>query len=489
MLFSVRNDDPFIIFQKLQNIARETVGDSNVIDLSRGDPGYGFTPSVRGREFASFILFLDSVLNLDANNRFINQEKIWERIEDVTGKTYQSETASNLTSMLREFIEFAINAAKEEGVDWTEANILWELFAYSTMSGGSYLNPRGQELSRIIVAAWHRAELAVNTTSSDLILTNGASHAIGAVFKALGKEGCGFLQEGDCVSIASPVYSPYNRIIEERGLRPIPFSIDPITGDIGNLPDEENIKALIVIDPNNPTGFSLSQNSINDLANFAKQKNALVITDEVYSSFFPKKKTMLILAPERTICINARSKVERATGLRFGEIITLPEGRANMANMLGLAGSEEFEQLLLFAKAPGRTGGQFQHTTFVPGPSQLLGIAHIALGGKEREEYMQDLQENRDVFCKELSLTHKGNNYYIIFDIDNLPDCKTKDMPVEERLLSLAKAGVVFIPAYRFFSEENRKNPGILTSMRASVVNTTPDRLREAARRTREVLC
>jgi len=483
-MFSVRDDDPFIVFRKLQDIARKSQGE-DVIDLSRGDPGYGFTPSVRGREFGSYVLFLDSALN--GYDR-VNKSSRLKLIEKITKEIYQPEVAERLLNMLREFIDEVIDSSKYEGRKWDDEIILQELFGNCAMSGGSYLNPKGQEITRVIVSAWHRNEYGVDIVSDDLLLTNGASHAIGTVFKALGEEGCGYLKSGDTAMIASPVYSPYNRILDERRIKTIAFSMNHLNGDI-TIKNPLSAKVMILIDPNNPTGFSLKQNDIEKLATLAKERNMLVITDEVYSSFFAKKKNMLALIPERTIAINARSKVERSTGLRFGEIIVLPDGRKNISKMLGLKDPNALEQLLVFAKGPGRAGGQFQHTTFVPGPSQLLGMAHVVLGKKERDKYMSDLSENRAIFCDSLSLKSEGNTYYIIFDLDSLPGCNTHNISMEERLTKLAEAGLVYIPAYRFFSEEDRKKPGVLTSVRASVVNTTPDRLKEAAERTKRILC
>ncbi|MEK7137857.1 MAG: hypothetical protein AAB853_06290, partial [Patescibacteria group bacterium] len=163
--------------------------------------------------------------------------------------------------------------------------------------------------------------------------------------------------------------------------------------------------------------------------------------------------------------------------------------RKTIAAMLKLKDDEALRRLIIFAKAPGRVGGQFHHTTFVPGPSQLLGMAHTALGDEERAAYLRGLMENRGVFSSELGLTHQGNLYYVIFDLNALPNARTKDLPIEEKLLRLAEAGVVYLPACRFFAEEERSGPGIISSVRASIVNTTPERLREAARRTKEVLC
>lgn len=503
--FSVRDDDPFVVFRALQEIARNAKGE-DVIDLSRGDPGYGFTPSQRGRKFASYILFLDSVLNASAEEKFAGDEdpeRTWERIRRATKSTYQSTEAEELLTLLQEFTTCIMVASEKEGKRWDDAAVLRALFLGSAMSGGTYLAPKGEELTRTVVAAWHRRELGLPVKSCDLILTNGASHAIGALFKALGEEGCGYLKEGDTVCIASPVYAPYNRILEERKLNVVTFSIDPLSGhcDIAPLLALNRAcsgsglhcstapKVLFLIHPHNPTGFALADTQLHTLTQIARAQNMLVISDEVYLSFFPEKRSFLHVAPERTIAINARSKVERSTGLRFGEIMTLPEGREHIAAMLKLKDAETFERLLLFAKAPGRSGGEFQHTTFVPGPSQLLGMAHIILGLMERTEYLRSLRENQVLFQRALDLPHRGNLYYVIFDLSTLKGCRTANLPMEQRLRSLAEAGVMYLPAYRFFAPSDRSKPGVVTCVRASLVNATAERLQEAARRTKEVLC
>lgn len=492
-MFSVRNDNPFAIFRILQEIARKSRSDADMIDLSRGDPGYGFTPSVRGRAFASLVLELDGALNCSTLDRFLAYQRkdistIEQRISDIIHATYAKDVAERNTALLAEFIADALKSAISEGKLWTAFDVLRGLFAFSPMSGGSYLDPKGEELARIIVAFWHRSEYGVHLTSEDVILTNGVSHGIGTLFKALGEEGCGYLKHGDSVMIGSPVYAPYLSILEERGIQAVTFSIDPMTGALSDMPSLTNLKVLVLIDPNNPTGFSLKESDLEHLAACARKQNMLIITDEVYSSFFPKKKTMLTFASERTITLNARSKIERSAGLRFGEIITLPDGRKNMAAMLGLRDSAAFEQLIMNAKAPGRAGGQFQHTTFVPGPAELLGISHIILGTAEREQYRKDLKQNTNIFAEELALPHRGNLYYILFDLNALPHCKTKETPIEEKLVRLAKIGVIYIPGYQFFAKEQRHD-NLLNFVRASVVNTTPERLKEAAKRTKEVLC
>ena len=78
-------DNPFLIFPYLRKIAIDSVGIENVVDLSRGDPGFGYIPSVRGREFYGFLLELDQRFNcpdehFSSDNRD-NLETLLKRIE------------------------------------------------------------------------------------------------------------------------------------------------------------------------------------------------------------------------------------------------------------------------------------------------------------------------------------------------------------------------------------------------------------------------
>src|SRR3989338_7319288 len=84
--FDLNLDNPFRIFRVLREIADEGVGVDNVVDLSRGDPGYGFSPSVRGREFYAFLLEIDVMLNNPgehfASDNREDFETLWKRIQD-----------------------------------------------------------------------------------------------------------------------------------------------------------------------------------------------------------------------------------------------------------------------------------------------------------------------------------------------------------------------------------------------------------------------
>lgn len=506
--FSVAEDNPFAIFRVLQKIAADSVGADNVVDLSRGDPGYGFTPGARGRRFYSYLLELDTFLN-NEQRRFglLKREDFGEVRKEIikfTDEIYSEETAKALLSDLNEFTDRIKEIALSSGREWEDYDVFHAIFNNCVVSGGSYLNPQGELITRLALADFTGKYLPGPAPKpEEFVLFNGASHAIGVIFKALGAEGLNYLNDKATVALCSPAYFPYNKNLSGRGIETFIVPINPVTGDLSvegleNLEFfEGNLSAMILIDPNNPTGFSLSADSLERLARIAKAKNSLVITDEVYNSFFPKRKTMADFCPERLVRIDSRSKVERSTGLRFGDMYISNEANEYISREILRKGLVKFSQeespidfrsFILQAKAPGGCGGEFQHTTFVPGPSQMLGLAHMILGQEERDEYLKAVKSNGEVFIKELGLPHEGNMYYVIFDLNKVSGITKTDVPIEEKLCELAKLGVVFLPAYLFFSEQERGESDLINSVRASVVNTSRDKVAEAARITKKYL-
>ena len=499
--FSISNDNPFAIFRLLQKIAVESVGAGNVIDLSRGDPGYGFTPSIRGRRFYGYLLNLDTFFNNDTC-RFDSFEradlsKMKKGVAEFTVSIYSVKIADDLLRDLDEFMLKICEMAAECGLKWDEYDVLRGVFLNSAISGGTYLNPQGEEITRVVLAHWYRQFISTPLDHEDFILTYGASHAIGTVFKALGVRGLNYLNEQSEVLICSPAYAPYNLSLLHENIPSFVLSIDPIKGSLTDeslelvKKHEGRFKAIILIDPNNPTGFSLSDDALLKIAEIAKKNDALVITDEVYTSFFPKKKTIVDYCPERTVRIDARSKIERSTGLRFGDMFVSKEGNEYITNKIlkGLLPEGlNFKGYLMQAKGPGGTHGELQHTTFVPGPSQFLGISHMVLAEEERERYFDGVRHNVDVFVKELRLPHKGNLYYVLFDMNDVAGCTKRDTPAEQKMFDLAKLGVVLIPANLFFSESERNSMNTQNMVRASVVNTASEKVERAARITRQYL-
>lgn len=489
--FDLAVDNPFIIFRLLSKIAREAVGVEKVLDLSRGDPGYGFAPNVRSRQFYSFLVSLDTVLNnfeVHFKDRSKSSEaEIFVEIEQFTQTNYSEKVAIELLANLDEFIEKIISAAKKQNLDWGKFEVLFELFKYSTVSGGCYHDPFGELLARVVVADFHSKNLGVEIKYSDLIFTSGASHAIGTFFKAFGEEGSGLLKKGDEVITTSPVYFPYLGILKARGLKVTFISTDPTTGQFATGAFEKiidsNPKVIILIDPDNPTGLTKNEANLKMLADFAEKKDAIILSDEVYSGFYFGKKSILEFAPKRTIRIDARSKIERTTGCRFGEFIILDEANQFISKKWVdfLPRKTDLKNYFHDAKAPGGVRGEFRHTTFVPGPSQILSVCHILLGGTERTKYFEIVRENMKVWSESLGVKNLNNFYYSLVDLNSLASDAKETVPAEQKFLDLARLGVVLIPANLFFSEEDRNEKDRKNFARASLPNLTTKQVISAA--------
>jgi len=501
--FDISLDNPFRIFRVLREIAVSAIGEVDIVDLSRGDPGYGFSPSVRGREFYSFLLEIDTILNYPKEH-FVSDnrddfETLWKKIQDHAHSIYAPKKADKLIEDFYFFLTRIEKYSKEQGLDWDKKKIIFEIFKYSACSGGSYLDPQGEPLARMVVANHYNEKFGFGIDYKDLVFIQGVSHGIATAFKLFTNEKLEFLQKGDNVLITSPVYSPYNTMMENRGLKPYSIPVNPTTGQVEGDLDQllkdapENIKMICLIDPNNPTGFMCNEEFLEKIAKFAKERNALIVSDEVYGDFFfERKKTIIHFAPERTIMIGGRSKIERSTGLRFGEFIVKKEAQKYIPEQI-LKGkldlAPDFMSLLIFAKAPGGgIRGEFQHVTFVTGPAQYMGISHVIFGEDDRNEYLRRIRVNMESFYEILGLKYNKNLYYSCFDLMEIPGNTRKGMQPDEIFVGLAKKGVVLIPANLFFSEKERSQKDLRNMARASLPNLTFSNLQKAAKLIKEYM-
>jgi len=113
-----------------------------------------------------------------------------------------------------------------------------------------------------------------------VILTSGSSEAIDFVLTALA-------DPGDEVLVPLPTYPLYTAILHKIGAREVYYCTDPANAW---QPDPKEIrrlitartKALVVNDPNNPTGTAYSPSIRRELLNIADQHNVPMIADEIY---------------------------------------------------------------------------------------------------------------------------------------------------------------------------------------------------------------
>ena len=508
--WDVEQTVPFLAFRALRRRAVEKVGEAAVLDLSQGEPGYGFSPSVRGRQFYAFLMFWDTVINQNpTDTRFgtataESAGDVRARMKQAAQDFFAPQTAQQLVADIDTFLDTLKAVTKQQGHPKTDFDIVFDLHKFSISAGGRYPNSWGEMLVRMAFAEARTQELGFRISFEDLTMIAGASQGVSAFFKGFGEEGIGFLRPGDGVLMLSPVYAPYTHFVEDRQLRLHSVSVDPLTGAADDaslqqaLESPERIKAIVLITPNNPTGFPVPPATLQKLGEIAEKHNAIVLSDEVYAEFFPGAGGALSVPAlrRRTIRLNAISKIERSTGVRLGDAVILPEAKDFLTKEVIEPDCPGFTEqygdvrwfFFLAKSSGGRTIGVFQHISGVPGPSQILGLCHLLLGREERQQYVHHLGEKVRAFYEELGIPHPGNSYYGLINLGDIESENSAQKPIEQVLTTLAEQGVILMPALRFFSSEDRKQRDLRRFIRVSLPNLSLEDTRRAARTIRQHL-
>ncbi len=154
----------------------------------------------------------------------------------------------------------------------------------------------------------------------DIFITSGASEGIELVLTAL-------LDPGDNVLTPFPGYPLYTAVQAKLDVQENPYFLDeenewmPDTNDIRKKINSRT-KAIVIINPNNPTGSLASKEVLMEIVKIAEEKNLLVLCDEIYDKLLYDGKKHISLAslnPDLpVITFNGVSKSYVAPGFRIG---------------------------------------------------------------------------------------------------------------------------------------------------------------------------
>ncbi|MFT9848334.1 aminotransferase A [Aneurinibacillus sp. REN35] len=155
--------------------------------------------------------------------------------------------------------------------------------------------------------------------AAEIIVTNGASEAIDIALRTI-------LEEGSEVILPGPVYPGYEPIIRLCGAVPVYVDTRHTGFKMTAALIEEKITAktrcVILPYPSNPTGCTLGQNEVKEIASLLADKEIFVISDEIYSELIYEGEHRSIAAlpfmRDKTIVINGLSKSHSMTGWRIG---------------------------------------------------------------------------------------------------------------------------------------------------------------------------
>jgi aspartate aminotransferase len=178
---------------------------------------------------------------------------------------------------------------------------------------------------RTKLAEYYR-KYGIHITADEIIVTAGASEALLFTFGSC-------LDPGDEVIIPEPFYANYNGFAINSGVvvRPIPSSIEtgfalPPISEFEKVINERT-KAILVCNPNNPTGYLYSREELEVLRDLALKYDLYLIADEVYREFcYDNRKHSSVMDLEgldqHVILIDSVSKRYSACGFRIGCMIS-----------------------------------------------------------------------------------------------------------------------------------------------------------------------
>jgi alanine-synthesizing transaminase len=163
----------------------------------------------------------------------------------------------------------------------------------------------------------------------DIYITQGASEAIEFAISAL-------INPGENILLPCPCYPLYQAIVSKFGIEPRFYYLDeennwePELDTIENCIDEKT-KAIVIINPNNPTGAIYSKDTLQKIVDIAKKHKLVIFSDEIYDQFvldenFEHVSIASLSQEVPMVTFNGLSKCYFAPGFRIGwGIISGPE--------------------------------------------------------------------------------------------------------------------------------------------------------------------
>ncbi len=255
-------------------------------------------------------------------------EKLRDVLYDIRGPV--SARAAQLESEGHRILKLNIGNPQPFGFD-APAEILQDVIAGLPASAG-YSDSRGIQSARRAVV--HHYQLTPDFPPLDIDqvwIGNGVSELIQIALQAL-------LNNGDEVLIPIPDYPLWTAVTNLAGGTPVHYRCDEDNEWNPDLDDLEakitdRTRAIVVINPNNPTGAVYSRQTLERIAELARRHDLVLMADEIYDKILygdAVHHAMASIAPDvLTLTFNGLSKAYRVCGYRAGWLaVTGPLERA-----------------------------------------------------------------------------------------------------------------------------------------------------------------
>lgn len=220
-------------------------------------------------------------------------------------------------------------------------------------SAEGYSDSKGIYPARKAVMQYYQQKRVTNVDVEDVILGNGVSELIVMTTQAI-------LNDGDQVLVPAPDYPLWTGAVTLAGGKAVHYMCDEAQEWYPDLDDirakvTDRTKAIVVINPNNPTGAVYPKEILEGILQIAREHQLIVLADEIYDKITYDDVThysMAALADDvLTITYNGLSKVYRLAGFRSGWILV--SGPKHQARDL-LEGLNMLASMRLCANVPAQ---------------------------------------------------------------------------------------------------------------------------------------
>ncbi len=216
-----------------------------------------------------------------------------------------------------------------------------------------YTDSKGLFAPRKAVVHYTQEKHVAGVTVDDVYLGNGASELIAMSMNAL-------LDAGDEVLIPSPDYPLYTAVVSLSSGTPVHYRCDEGAGWLPDLDDirrkvTPNTKAIVVINPNNPTGALYPDDVLQGIVEIARTHQLIVFADEIYDKTLYDGNTHTSIASLADdvlfVTFNGLSKNYRSCGYRAGWMVVSGDKRHARDYIEGL---NMLASMRLCANTPGQ---------------------------------------------------------------------------------------------------------------------------------------
>lgn len=228
---------------------------------------------------------------------------------------------------------------------------------HNLSDASGYCDSKGLFAARKAIMHYSQEKHIRDVQMEDIYIGNGVSELIVMAMQAL-------LNGGDEVLVPAPDYPLWTAAVVLAGGTACHYICDEQSGWLPDLDDirskvTSNTRAIVIINPNNPTGALYPDELLREIIEIARQNNLIIYADEVYDKVLYDGATHTSIASLADdvlfVTLNGLSKNYRAAGFRSGWAIV--SGRKNHARDY-IAGLTMLASMRLCANVPAQFGIQ-----------------------------------------------------------------------------------------------------------------------------------